>query len=111
MNKGVRCAGITHHHDISHSLGMYLERAYKEQPDFKEFVKLMTDSKFKYNMTKIAYLLPPNQRTIARFMNLSGWVRWASKMLGVYHKLSADEQKAFSFIPAKIGRASCRERV
>ncbi|MDD2475942.1 MAG: hypothetical protein PHI32_08540 [Dysgonamonadaceae bacterium] len=100
MNKGVQCTGLTHHHDISHSLGMYLERAYKKQPDFKEFVKSMTESKFKYNMTKIAYLLPPNQRTIARFMNLSAWVRWSSKMLGVYHTLSADEQKAFSFIPA-----------
>ena len=32
-------------------------------------------------------------------MNLSDWVRWASKMLGIYHTLSADEQKAFSFIP------------
>lgn len=52
MSKGVRCLGITHHHDISHSLGMYLERAYKEQRDSKEFVKLMTNSKFKYNMTK-----------------------------------------------------------
>lgn len=100
MNKGVRCTGITHHHDISHSLGMYLERAYREQSDFKEFVKLMTDSKYKYNMTKIAYLLPPNQRSIARFMNLSDWVKWSSKMLGVYHTSSADEQKAFSFIPA-----------
>ena len=51
-------------------------------------------------MTKISYVLPPNQRTIARFMNLSDWVRWSSKMLGVYHTLSADEQKAFSFLPA-----------
>lgn len=100
MNKGVRCAKMIHHHDISHSLGMYLKRAYNNQPDFKEFIKLMTDSKFKYNMTKVAYLLPPNQRTISRFMNLSGWVKWSSKMLGIYHTLSTEEQKAFSFIPA-----------
>lgn len=100
MNKGVRCAGTPHHHDISHSLGMYLERAYKEQSDFKEFVKSMTETKFKYNMTKVAYLLPPNQRTIARFMNLSNWVKWSYKMLQVYHTLDAEEQKIFSFIPA-----------
>lgn len=100
MNKGVKCAQMSHHHDISHSLGMYLERAYKDQPDFKEYVKLMTNSKFKYNMTKIAYLLPLNQRTISRFMNPSSWVKWSSKMLEVYHTLNADEHKAFSFIPA-----------
>jgi riboflavin transporter FmnP len=100
MNKGVRCAQMSHQHDISHSLGMYLERAYKEKSDFKEYVKSMTESKFKYNMKKIAYLLPPTQRTIARFINLSSWVKWSSKMLDIYHTLTVVERKVFSFIPA-----------
>jgi len=91
---------MNHQHDISHSLGMYLERAYKEMPDFKEYVRLMTESKFKYNMKKIAYLLPPTQRTIARFINLSSWVKWSSKMLDIYHTLNDVERKVFSFIPA-----------
>ena len=100
MNKGVRCAQMKHQHDISHSLGMYLERTYKEMPDFKEYVKLMSDSKFKYNMKKIAYLLPPTQRTIARFINLSSWVKWSSKMLDIYHTLNEVERKVFSYIPS-----------
>ncbi len=100
MNKGVRCAQMNHQHDISHSLGMYLERAYKKQPDFIDYVKLMSESKAKYNMKKIAYLLPPTQRTISRFINLSGWVKWSSKMLDIYHTLNENEQKVFSFIPA-----------
>ena len=100
MNKGVRCAQMKHQHDISHSLGMYLERTYKEMPDFKEYVKLMSDSKFKYNMKKIVYLLPPTQRTIARFINLSSWVKWSSKMLDTYHTLNEVERKVFSYIPA-----------
>jgi hypothetical protein len=99
MNKGVRCAGLEHQQDISHSLGMYLERTYKNEPDFKNYVKLMTEPKFKYNMKKIAYLLPPTQRTVARFINLSHWVEWSAKMLDIYHTLQADEQKVFSFIP------------
>lgn len=100
MKKGVRCAQLRHQHDISHSLGMYLERTYKEKSDFKEYVKLMSESKFKYNMKKIAYLLPPTQRTIARFINLSSWVKWSSKMLDIYHTLNETERKVFSFIPA-----------
>lgn len=100
MNKGIRCAELKHQHDISHSLGMYLERAYKEGSDFKNYIKLMTEPKFKHNMKKIAYLLPPTQRTISRFINLSGWVKWSSKMLDIHHTLQADEQKIFSFIPA-----------
>lgn len=99
MNKGIRCAGMIHLHDISHSLGMYLERAYGKQFDFMNYIKLMTQTKFKFSMTKIAYLLPPNQRTISRFMNLSHWVKWSSNVLNNYDALSVDEQKALSFIP------------
>jgi len=100
MKKGVRCAEMSHQHDISHSLGMYLERTYREKSDFKEYVRLMSESKVKYNMKKIAYLLPPTQRTIARFINLSSWVKWSSKMLEIYHTLNEVERKVFSFIPA-----------
>jgi hypothetical protein len=100
MNKGVRCAEMKHQHDISHSLGMYLERAYKGESDFNDYVKLMSESKFKYNMKKTAYLLPPTQRTIARFINLSSWVKWSTKMLEIYHTLTEVERKVFSFIPA-----------
>lgn len=100
MNKGAKCAGLKHHHDIRHSLGMYLERTYKEEPDFATYLKLMTEPKFKHNMKKIAYLLPPKQRTIARFLNLSAWVEWSCKMLRVYHTLDTSEQDVFSFIPA-----------
>lgn len=100
MEKGVRGAEFKHHHDISHSLGMFLEREYKREPDFVEYLKLMSESKGKHNMKKIAYLLPPTQRTISRFINLSGWVKWSSKMLEVYHTFSAEERDVFSYIPA-----------
>lgn len=100
MKKGVRETGMKHQYDISHSLGMYMERAYKHQDDFKNYTKLMSQVKAKYNMTNLAYLLPPTQRTIARFINLSGWVKWSSKMLSIYHTLNAKEKEVFAFIPA-----------
>ena len=100
MKKGVKDAQLNHQLDISHSLGMFLARTYKREPDFLAYLNLMSEPKRKYNMKKIAYLLPPTQRTISRFINLSGWVKWSSKMLEVYHSLEADEREAFSFIPA-----------
>ena len=75
MNKGIRLCGFDQHRDISHSLGMYLERTYKNASDFKAYLKHLSDVKFKYNMGKAAYLLPPTQRTVARFINLSNWVK------------------------------------
>ena len=100
MNKGVRCAKMNHQHDISHSLGMYLRRAYDKRVDFNKYVKSMAQANVKHNMKEIAYLLPPTQRTISRFMNLSSWVKWSSKMLDIYHTLKKGEKEVFSFIPA-----------
>jgi len=100
MKKGIREAKIKHQRDISHSLGMYLERAYKDETDFKSYTKLMSQIKAKYNMTKFAYLLPPTQRTIARFINLSDWVQWSSDMLSNYQSMIEEEKNVFSFIPA-----------
>lgn len=100
MNKGIRLTGFGHHRDISHSLGMFLERAYKDEVDFKDFTKQMSNVQCKYNMKTIAYLLPPTQRTIARFINLTNWVSWADRMLEVYHSLSQEEKEVFAFVPS-----------
>lgn len=100
MKKGIRLSNIAHHCDISHTLGMYLERTYKEADDFKAYIRDMTSVKFKYIMKNTAYLLPPKQRVIARFMNLTDWVKWSRKMLDTYHTLSSEEKLVFSFIPS-----------
>lgn len=100
MTSGIAQAKLPDHHDISHSLGMLLERCYKSEEDFIAYTKSMSDAQFKHNMKKMAYLLPPKQRTIARFINLSNWVEWSRKILNIYHNLTLQERTAFSFVPA-----------
>lgn len=97
--KAVREAGIAHHKDISHSLGVFLQRVYHEDVDFKEFTKEMGQTR-KYSMTNAAYLMPPNQRSLARFMNLFDWVRWGQQMIANFHTFSDKEKSMYSFIPA-----------
>lgn len=99
IGKAVRNAGYKHHLDISHSLGMFLERTYKKEPDFQELSKKVSDTRLKYNMQEVAYLQPPSQRSIARFMNMSKWIEWASRMQYVYHTLQDDIKSIYSFIP------------
>ena len=78
--KAVRDAGYAHHSDISHTLGMFLERAYKKEADFQELSNNVQLARFKYNMQDVAYVQPPSQRSIARFMNMSKWIDWISRM-------------------------------
>lgn len=41
----------------------------------------MNSIRLKYHLTDMAFLLPPKQRTIARFMNFFDWVQWSGDML------------------------------
>ncbi len=98
LAKGIRQTGIVHHRDISHSFGLILEDVYKGQADFEGFTAKLNGIRLKYHLTEYAFLLPPKQRTIARFMNIFNWVQWAEDMLKAYPKLTPKQQKAFSFV-------------
>lgn len=91
-------AGLSHHCDVSHSFGNILKRHFGDSSDFKEFTELMDKKRLTYHLTDKAILLPPKQRAIARFMNISGWVIWAMNILTIYDKLSKEQQDACSYV-------------
>lgn len=97
--KAVRDAGYAHHSDISHTLGMFLERVYKKEADFQELSNNVQLARFNYNMQDVAYVQPPSQRSIARFMNMSKWIDWISRMQYLYHTLQDDIKSIYAFIP------------
>ena len=98
LSKGIRETGITHHRDISHSIGLILEDTYKGQSDFEAFTSNLSNVRLKYHLTDTAFLLPPKQRAIARFMNLFEWVRWAGDILKAYPAWNDKQQQAFAFV-------------
>lgn len=98
LSKGIRETGITHHRDISHSIGLILEDTYKGQADFEAFTAKLNSIRLKYHLTDTAFLLPPKQRAIARFMNLFDWVRWATDILRAYPTLNGKQQETFAFV-------------
>lgn len=93
--KASREVEFVHHRDVSHSFGTFLERTYKEDVDFSSFMKSMGKTR-RYALTSVAYLMPPKQRSIARFMNMFNGVDWAKHMLDNFYKLS-DKEKYFYF--------------
>jgi hypothetical protein len=99
MKKSIRDFNVPHIRDVSHTLGMFMERVYKKSEEFNNYVKELAQVKFREIMNPVAYLLPPKQRTIARFMNLAKVVDWSEKILKNYTKLTKNERNTFSFIP------------
>lgn len=99
ITKAVRDSGCVHIRDVGHTLGMFLERIYKNDKEFTAYMKEVSMVRFREIMNPTAYLLPPKQRTVARFLNLSPICEWSAKMLQNFHALSGHEQQVFSFIP------------
>ena len=96
--RGILDSGYVHYADISHSMGVILKKVHEKQPDFVELTTLLGKKRLQYHLTNKAYLLPPNMRTIARFMNMSEWVIWGNSMLACYDKLPKEMQEAYAFI-------------
>nr|WP_295280526.1 hypothetical protein [uncultured Prevotella sp.] len=98
LTKGITGSRHIHHADISHSMGVILKNVYEKQSDFVEFTTLLGKKRLQYHLTDKAYLLPPNMRTISRFMNMSSWVFWGNEMLDCYDTLPEKMQEAYAFI-------------
>ena len=99
MKKSVSKLGIKWYNDISHTLAMFMERTYKDDPEFVNFNKEMALCKMRYNMKEVAYLQSPTQRTVARFMNLTSWVEWSDNVMSIFSCLSSMERDVFSYLP------------
>ena len=98
LKKGIADAGLIRLSDVSHKMALILEKHYKNTPLFMAWSKDLSKAKFVGIMQAQAYLLPPKQRTIARFMNLSASIDWSKKMLLSWENLSVKEQLHFQWI-------------
>lgn len=95
---GLGNTDITHYIDVSHAVGTCFKKVYAKQDDFKELSAAVGRAHLQFQLTDSAYLLPPNMRAIARFMNMSQWVRWGMDMIGCYDILSEKERDDYAFV-------------
>ena len=98
LTNGISQSELLHHIDISHAMATCFKHAYGKEPDFVSFTTTLGKVRLQYHLTDKAYLLPPNMRSIARFMNLNSWVDWGNKMLDCFDGLPKEMQDAYSFI-------------
>ena len=92
---GYRCIHIR---DIGHTPAMFLQRVYDKEEDFCNFFKQIGKLKNTEAMSECSYLLPPRQRSIARFMNLSGTISWAGKIIESFERFTEKEKQVYRFV-------------
>jgi hypothetical protein len=70
-------------YDIKHKTAAVLKAALEGDPVWQEFTQLCQQTKQQVQQTALAWLMPPNQRTKARWMNVDILVRWGTQTLSV----------------------------
>ena len=70
-------------YDITHKAACLLKARLEKDPTWKAFCTWAAQTKFETQQTELAFLVPPSQRSKARFMNLGNLVRWARETLAV----------------------------
>ena len=93
---GIRKSGIPSVSDISHAMGNIVKHRYGKTNDFKGLTTLLGNIRLQYHLTDKAFLLPPNMRSICRFMNMASSVEWAQRMISVYDTLSQELKDAYA---------------
>lgn len=90
---------LIHVEDVNHKISGFIKSVYEKDPVFESCTKHLSGLRGKLSLSKVAHLIPPNQRTISRFMNLAPLFVWGEKTLRLIQdeKLNAQELKKLLF--------------
>jgi hypothetical protein len=105
IRKALSLCGIRHVYDLTHGIAIILEKIYKNDPAFVELSFQMGQARLKYCCTELACLMPPNQRTKSRFLNIDIIPKWGKDAIRVLKNkdLSDKAKEMLSFIQGKEG--------
>jgi hypothetical protein len=93
-----RYTETTEVYDIKHKSACLLKGRLEKDERWKQYVSQLAQTKCALQQTDLAHLVPPSQRSKARFMNLSELVNWGQKTLALVDncplKVSAERVEA-----------------
>ncbi len=94
LKSGLRDASIEKIYDITHASAIFLDKIYRNNAKFKDFTHHSAQMRYRLCCSKQAHLIPPNQRSKSRFLNIDILCNWAMKALSAYEssKISHEEK-------------------
>lgn len=93
-------SGLSHIEDVNHKISGFIKKVYQDDPIFESYTKNLSGLRRKLSLSKVAHLMPPNQRIVSRFMNLTPLFVWGEKTLRLLEnqKLAAYESEKVDFL-------------
>jgi len=71
-------------YDISHAVATQLKAHWRDDAHWQGFLKQAGATLSHFQQTDLAFLLPPRQRTKARYMAMDAHIDWAQRLIGYY---------------------------
>lgn len=75
--------GIGRVYDTIHKIGTFLKGILEKDSEWQAFTKAVAEAKRKMQQTPAAHLMPPNQRTKSRFLNIDILTKWSVDAMSV----------------------------
>lgn len=103
IKKALRLSEIIHVYDVTHAIAIMLEKLYKKDENFIELVSQMAQMRSKLCCGKNAHIIPPNQRSKSRFLNIDILTDWCKKVFIALEKgdLTTEEKALLQWIENK----------
>lgn len=100
IKKALRLSGISHVYDVTHAIAIMLEKLYKKDERFIELTNLMGQMRLKLCCSQHAHIIPPNQRSKSRFLNIDILSGWSIKVLAALKKndLTQEEKELLQWV-------------
>lgn len=91
LYKGVRLYsepidGLIETYDVTHAMALLLKHTLEPQEQFQSFLKQIHQCRQQLQQTALSFLLPPPQRSKARYLNIEPLVEWAQRILDYDHR-------------------------
>lgn len=91
LRKGLELAGILHMHDVTHRIGLIVEKLLGTDVLFIDLTKCMSEIRVKLAQTQSAPIIPPRQRKKSRYLNIAPISNWATRALQLAENKSLDQ--------------------
>ncbi|GHT19774.1 hypothetical protein FACS189429_7720 [Bacteroidia bacterium] len=90
-----------HIEDINHKFSWIIQKIFSDNEQFISYTKEMSNLRTRLPLSKFARILPPNQRVISRYMNLTPLFEWGVRMTKLFemNELNNEEKEKLSFLP------------
>ena len=100
---GLKEVEITQVYDITHAIAICLQRLYEKDENFKDYAHKAGQMRFKLCCSKYAHLIPPNQRSKSRFLNIDIISKWGMKVLQALqnNEISAEDRYQLQWVKEK----------